>query len=115
MRDLIAREVPSLRPAALHAELEDGPHEETLRAFRDGAARLLVCTAVAVRGLDFPDCRHVVLTDVGTDVATFVHSVGRTARRGEAGVVTVLAQQGSAVGKLKGLHALQPAAALGFA
>lgn len=44
----------------------------------DGA--VLLSTQVAARGLDFPNVNWVVLFDCPSDVQTYVHSVGRTAR-----------------------------------
>jgi superfamily II DNA/RNA helicase len=82
--------------------------------FATGRARVLVCTAAAARGLDFPALRHVVLYDMPTDVAGFVHSAGRTARRGSRGLVTCLVQSEEEVGRFRDLHGLLPARALDF-
>ena len=54
--------------------------------------RLLFCTELAARGLDLPSLRHVVLYDMPTDVAGYVHSAGRTARRGRGGLVSCLVE-----------------------
>ena len=51
-----------------------------------------IVVSLATRGLDLPGVRHVVLYDLPTDVTTYVHAAGRTARRGEAGLVTCLVQ-----------------------
>ena len=67
------------------------------------------------RGLDFPTLRHVVLYDVPRDVASFVHCAGRTARRGQAGLVTCLVRNARDIGRYKNLHALQDAPKLHFA
>ena len=61
------------------------------------SAREIVCTAAAARGLDFPRLRHVLLFDMPKDVAGFVHSAGRTARRGKEGLVTCLVESGAEV------------------
>ena len=87
---------------------------EVLRELRSSSAApaVLVCTDVAARGLDLPRVRHVVLYDVPTDVAKFVHSIGRTARAGRTGRLTALCRGGA--GSFKHLHALKNAAALEF-
>ena len=52
--------------------------------------QLLVCTDLAARGLDFPHVRHVVMYDMPKDVTSFIHRAGRTARRGEWGLLSCL-------------------------
>ena len=69
----------------------------------------------AVRGLDVPAVRHIVMFDMCDDVTTFIHSVGRTARRGEEGTVDCLVRSGTTIGRYRHLHELQHAAPLDFA
>ena len=69
-------------------------------------------------GLDFPRLRHVVLFDPPQDATAFVHSAGRTARRGQEGLVTCLVEASQA-GKRRVLGCLEiqlalPAKPLGF-
>lgn len=119
--------------ALLQSELDDGPggggasagllHEElpaaqrgaVAEAFRADEITLLVSSGVATRGLDFPALRHVVLCDVTSDVAAFVHAAGRTARRGQSGMVTCLLPSKEGAFRHQGHHALQSAAKLDFA
>merc|ERR1712107_825247 len=87
------------------------------KAFREGNAQVLVATDGAARGLDFPSLRHVIMYDTPSDVTAFVHCAGRTARRGNTGLVTCLVEAGSADqfqfdGKT--LHALKDAPQLSF-
>lgn len=65
---------------------------QAIHAFRSGKARYMVATTVAARGLDFPLLRHVVLYDVPSDITSYVHCVGRTARCGQTGLVSCLVQ-----------------------
>lgn len=102
------------RPALLHAEIDDEEHRAAILAFRSAEARVLVATDVAARGLDFPLVRHVVMYDLGSEVLAFVHCVGRTARRGQAGVVDCLVPSGADAGQFRVLHALQAAEPLSF-
>ena len=61
-----------------------------LTGFREDDTRLLVSTDVAARGLDFVEVRHVINYDAPRNVQTFIHRAGRTARRGQEGLVSSL-------------------------
>ena len=82
---------------------------------RSRECTLLVCCGMAVRGLDLPDLRHVILYDVPKDIAGYVHAAGRTARRGRQGVVTCLVESQAQLGKYRQLHALTRGPQLAFA
>ena len=47
--------------------------EEALRDFKSGRRPIIVCTAVAARGLDIPQVQHVVNFDMPKDVDEYVH------------------------------------------
>ncbi|KAJ3020599.1 hypothetical protein HKX48_000542 [Thoreauomyces humboldtii] len=47
--------------------------------------RILICTDMVARGLDFVDVSTVVQVDLAQDSATYLHRVGRTARANKAG------------------------------
>ena len=134
---LVTKAMPTLCPGYLHEEMEEDARDATLALFKGSGGgggsggsgdaaeppasparprpQLLVCTSLAARGLDIPGLRHVVLYDVPTDVTRFVHSAGRTARRGRPGVVTCLVRNANDVGRYKRLHALCDAPKLEFA
>jgi ATP-dependent RNA helicase DeaD len=80
------------KPVALHDDMQLQERTASVQAFRDGDARLLVATDAVMRGLDFPDLRHVIMYDMPSDITAFVHSAGRTARRGQSGLVTCMVQ-----------------------
>ena len=44
-----------------------------------------MATAVAARGLDIKDVKHVVNYDMPTEVEEYVHRIGRTGRVGNQG------------------------------
>ncbi|XP_078443267.1 DEA(D/H)-box RNA helicase family protein [Wolffia australiana] len=51
---------------------------------------VLVCTDAAARGLDIPNVGHVIQAEFATSAVDFLHRVGRTARAGQSGRVTIL-------------------------
>ncbi|QQP53277.1 Uncharacterized protein FKW44_005703 [Caligus rogercresseyi] len=62
--------------------------EDALKRFRCGRAPILVATAVAARGLDIPNVKHVINFDLPSDVEEYVHRIGRTGRMGNLGLAT---------------------------
>ena len=48
----------------------------------------MIATAVAARGLDIPNVRHVINYDLPSDIDEYVHRIGRTGRVGNLGVAT---------------------------
>ncbi|KAA8906538.1 P-loop containing nucleoside triphosphate hydrolase protein [Sphaerosporella brunnea] len=73
------------RVTALHSQLAQSDRIDSLGRFRAEAARILVATDVASRGLDIPVVELVVNYDVPRDPDDYIHRVGRTARAGKAG------------------------------
>jgi superfamily II DNA/RNA helicase len=78
-----------------HGELNSAARQDNLRAFRSAgrassgsgsgidpkqAARVLVCTDLAARGLDVPEVDHVVMFDFPLNALDYLHRSGRTAR-----------------------------------
>lgn len=56
----------------------------------DDKVKVLVCTDLAARGLDFADARHVIMFDFPRSAVDYVHRAGRTGRAGVKGFVTSL-------------------------
>ena len=73
------------RTTSLHSALSQRERTDNLARFRARAARILVATDVAARGLDVPAVALVVNFDVPRDPDDYVHRVGRTARAGRRG------------------------------
>jgi ATP-dependent RNA helicase DDX49/DBP8 len=82
------------RVTSLHSGLPQPQRISNLARFRAGAARILVATDVAARGLDIPEVALVINYDVPRDPDDYIHRVGRTARAGRTGEsVTIVGQR----------------------
>ncbi len=75
---------------AISGELAQGERNRALQALRDGAARVLVATDVAARGLDLPEVALVIHADLPMDASVLQHRSGRTGRAGRKGKAVVL-------------------------
>lgn len=73
------------RVTALHSKLPQRQRIDNLARFRAAAARILVATDVAARGLDIPEVGLVINYDIPRDPDDYIHRVGRTARAGRKG------------------------------
>ena len=87
---ILAKELSSLRPQALHGGMSQAQRQATIRQFRDGKIEVLVATDVASRGLDVDGVDLIVHTQLPDDLDTYVHRSGRTGRAGREGVTVVL-------------------------
>ncbi|KAI6087508.1 DEAD-domain-containing protein [Hypoxylon rubiginosum] len=82
------------RVTSLHSRLPQRQRVDNLGRFRASAARILVATDVASRGLDIPEVSLVVNYDVPQNPDDYIHRVGRTARAGRKGeAVTFIGQR----------------------
>jgi ATP-dependent RNA helicase DDX49/DBP8 len=73
------------RVTSLHSKLPQRQRTDNLGRFRASAARILVATDVAARGLDIPEVTMVINYDVPREPDDYIHRVGRTARAGRKG------------------------------
>jgi superfamily II DNA/RNA helicase len=78
-RSLARHDFPA---AELHGDLAQPVREQTLKRFKDGEIKLLVCSDVAARGLDLPKVSHVFNFDVPANPEDYIHRIGRTGRAG---------------------------------
>eukprot|EP00965_Chrysotila_dentata_P010097 328845-Pleurochrysis_carterae.AAC.5 len=81
--DLLSRH--HVRAESLTSQRSQAERDAALRAFADGAVRVLVATDLAARGLHLPSLRVVVLWDFGTNLEQYTHRVGRVGRQGARG------------------------------
>ncbi|RWS31782.1 ATP-dependent RNA helicase DDX3Y-like protein [Leptotrombidium deliense] len=73
---------------SIHGDRSQREREDALQSFRSGVTPILVATAVAARGLDIPNVKHVINFDLPTDIEEYVHRIGRTGRVGNLGLAT---------------------------
>ena len=74
-----------LNSAELHGNLTQMERLKALNEFRKGNVNYLLCTDVAARGLDIVGVDTVINMDFPTNIKTYIHRVGRTARAGRIG------------------------------
>lgn len=74
-----------VRVASLHSQMPQQERTNSLHRFRANAARVLIATDVASRGLDIPIVELVINYDIPSDPDVFIHRSGRTARAGRRG------------------------------
>lgn len=75
--------------------LSDGQHlgsrAAAVRALRDGSRTLLLSTyGMSARGLDIPQCSHIILFDLPKTHEAYTHAAGRCGRMGRPGSVTTI-------------------------
>jgi ATP-dependent RNA helicase DDX3X len=73
---------------AIHGDRSQHQREEALKNFRLGKTPILVATAVAARGLDICNVKHVINFDLPGSIEEYVHRIGRTGRVGNLGLAT---------------------------
>ncbi len=76
--------------APLHGDLGQGARERNLASFASGAARVLVATDIAARGIHVDGIGLVIHADPPAEHKAYLHRSGRTARAGADGVVITL-------------------------
>ncbi|KAL8683086.1 MAG: hypothetical protein Q9186_000900 [Xanthomendoza sp. 1 TL-2023] len=81
------------RVTSLHSLLPQSERTSNLARFRAAAARILVATDVASRGLDIPEVDLVINYDIPRNPDDYIHRVGRTARAGKKGEAITLVGQ----------------------
>ncbi len=74
----------------LHGDLGQGARERNLASFASGAARVLVATDIAARGIHVDGIGLVIHADPPAEHKAYLHRSGRTARAGAGGVVITL-------------------------
>jgi len=84
----------SIRASAFHGNKAQNARQRALNDFTMGHVRVLVATDIAARGIDVSNITHVVNFDMPLDPETYIHRVGRTARKGNSGIAISLCDPG---------------------
>jgi len=74
--------VPS---ASIHGDKSQRQRDEAMYGFRKGQTKILIATDVCARGIDIRDISVVINYDMPTDIESYVHRIGRTARGADKG------------------------------
>jgi superfamily II DNA/RNA helicase len=80
--------------ARLHGDLNQAQRTRNLERFTKGAARVMVATDVAARGIHVDDVKLVIQLDLPEEYKTYLHRAGRTGRAGRSGTVVSLVPMG---------------------
>ena len=83
-----------IKCAELHGNLTQVQRLESLEQFREGSVDILLATDLAARGLDISSVEAVVNFEMPSNVETYVHRIGRTARAGRGGQSCTLIGEG---------------------
>ncbi|QSR85424.1 DEAD/DEAH box helicase [Methylacidimicrobium sp. B4] len=80
--DRLARQLErsGVKTATLHSNRSQSQRMRALRDFKAGAARVLVATDIAARGIDVDGISHVINFDLPQNPEDYVHRIGRTGR-----------------------------------
>ena len=70
---------------SIHGDRLQSQREQALASFKSGESTIIVCTAVAARGLDIANVTHVINYDMPNTIDEYVHRIGRTGRCGNTG------------------------------
>lgn len=70
---------------AMHGNKAQNARQRALSDFAAGHVRVMVATDIAARGIDVSDVTHIVNFDMPLEPETYVHRIGRTARKGKSG------------------------------
>ncbi len=86
-RQLASAHIPA---AELHGNLGQSARERNLASFASGAARVMVATDIAARGIHVEGIDLVIHADPPAEHKAYLHRSGRTTRAGASGVVITL-------------------------
>lgn len=77
-----------------HAQMSSGDRAAILADFRRGKTRVLISTDLLARGIDVHGVSVVINYDLPTDIANYIHRIGRSGRFGRKGVaISLIARQ----------------------
>jgi ATP-dependent RNA helicase DDX5/DBP2 len=80
---LLKQNIPS---DSIHGDRTQMQRDQSMKDFRTGRTKVMIATDVVARGIDIRDIRVVVNYDMPTNIESYVHRIGRTARGTDRGV-----------------------------
>lgn len=86
LRRELHRKLPVLE---FHGQIDQRRRTNLVKQFKKDASGLLICTDVGARGMDFPNVQEVLQIGVPSELANYIHRIGRTARGGQEGASTI--------------------------
>ncbi len=74
----------------LHGAMQQSDRDQVMDEFRSGKLKLLVATDIMARGIDVDNLTHIINYEPPGDPESYIHRIGRTARKGETGIAITL-------------------------
>lgn len=71
---------------AIHSNMTDAERRDSYSAFKEGHARVIICTDLFSRGIDVQQVSIVINFDLPKSVHVYIHRIGRSGRWGRKGV-----------------------------
>merc|ERR1719204_2655479 len=86
---------------SIHGDRTQMQRDQSMKDFRTGRTKVMIATDVVARGIYIRDIRVVVNYDMPTNIESYVHRIGRTARGNDRGVSLgyVVSEDLSRIGK----------------
>lgn len=72
-----------------HGKIDQKKRTNLVKQFKKEKSGILICTDVGARGMDFPNVQEVLQIGVPSELANYIHRIGRTARGGQEGASTI--------------------------
>jgi ATP-dependent RNA helicase RhlE len=91
------------RVSSLQGNMQQYQRQMALDRFRNGAAKILVATDIAARGIDIEHISHVINYDMPESTDDYIHRIGRTGRVEKTGDAMTLVT-GADAGKIRALE-----------
>ena len=71
---------------AIHSNMSDTERQESYSRFKEGLARVIICTDLFSRGIDVQQVSIVINFDLPKSIHVYIHRIGRSGRWGRKGV-----------------------------
>ncbi len=109
--DWLARQLHhhGISAGEIHGDLSQVQRQRNLADFEAGKYSLLLATNIAARGIHIEDITHVINFDFPEENETYVHRIGRTARKGKKGVSITFVTNMGQIRQLQDLEAVMNA------